>query len=144
MPLIMTLVTLFATLFAFSSLTTSSAAAPRASSASTAKLGKATTSAGDHIFATETRLRAQQPVIVQRPVRGGAELRHANVEVANVGSISAKGVQVYLQQAGGVAYALKGPKELLPRECGTYILNSRVVSGTGSWSVVARCSTCRR
>jgi hypothetical protein len=140
----MTLVTLFATLCVFSSLTTSSAAAPRASSGVSTKLGKAATEAGTQIFATETRLRAQQPVIVQRTVRGGAELRHVNVEVANVGSVSAKGVQVHIQQAGGVAYALKGPKELLPRERGTYILNSRVVGGTGAWSVVSRCSSCRR
>jgi hypothetical protein len=140
----MTLVTLFTTLLAFSSLTLSSFAVPRASSGATTKLGKVTPGAGTQIFTTETRLRAQQPVVVQRTLRGGVELRHANVEVANVGSVSAKGIQVYIQQAGGVAYALKGPKELLPHEHGTYILNSRVVGGTRAWTVQARCSTCRR
>jgi septum formation inhibitor MinC len=144
MPLIATLATLFATLIAFSTLTAPSLADPRTSVGSYAKLAKVARELGAAPAAPETRLRAQQPTIVQRTVRGGAELRHVNVEVANVGSVSAKGIQVYIHQASGIAHALRGPKELLPRQRGTYLLNSRVVGGTGTWSVVARCSTCRR
>jgi len=144
MPLMMTLVKLVATLFAFAGLTTSSAAAPKVSYGGSSKLGRVAAGATPPLSESQTRLRAGQPVIIQRIIRGGAELRHANVEVANVGSVSAKGVQVYLQQSSNVAYALRGPRELSPHERGTYILNSRVLSGTGSWSVVVRCSTCRR
>lgn len=144
MPIILTVALVFATIFTFSSLTTSSAADSRASSGAAIKLGHLASRTRSVLLAPETRLRAGQPVLVRRAIRGGAELRHANVEVANVGSVSAKDVQVYLQQTGGVTYALRGPKELAPRERGMYILNARVFGGTGTWSVMARCSTCRR
>lgn len=124
-----------ATLYIFSALTNSSVAAPKSSRA---------TAVVEVASSVLTRLRAQQPVLVQRNVPGGSELRHANVEVANVGSVAATGVQVHLEHAGGVAYALRGPKKLLPRERGIYTLNARVAAGPGSWRVVARCSSCRR
>jgi hypothetical protein len=135
MPYVFTVVTLLATLFAFSSLTASNAA-PRAR----LKVASVAESAGP----STTRLRAQQPIIVQRAVRGGSELRHANVTVTNVGAATATGVQVHLEQPGGVAYALRGPKKLAPRERALYVLNSRVVGGPGAWTVVAQCTTCRR
>lgn len=135
MPYIFTVVTLLATLFAFSSLTLSNAA-PRARLKDKG--------AAELPAPSVTRLRAQQPIIVQRSVRGGSELRHANVTVTNVGAASATGIQVQLEQAGGVAYALRGPKKLAPRERGLYVLNSRVVGGAGAWTVVAHCTTCRR
>jgi hypothetical protein len=135
MPYLFTVVTVLATLLVFGALSHSDAVprTPRkdASVVEVAEVGV-------------TRLRAQQPVIVQRLVRGGSELRHANVTVTNVGATTATGVQVHLEQAGGVAYALRGPKKLAPRERGLYVLNTRVVAGPAGWTVVTRCTTCRR
>jgi hypothetical protein len=132
-----TILTVLATISLFSSLTANSFAAP--------KRAKAPPVVEADSAQTLTRLRAQQPILVKRTVRGGGvEVRHANVEVANVGSVTASDVQVYLEQVGGVAYALRGPKKLFARQRALYILNSRVVAGAGSWQVVTRCSSCRR
>ena len=135
MPYILTIATVFATLFVFSSLTNSSAASrkPR-QDVSTSRVS----------YDRPTRLRAQQPTLAQKTVRGGVELRHANVEVTNVGSSVASGIQVYLEQAGGIAYSLRGPTKLQPRERGLYTMSKRVIGNSGGWSVVARCSNCRR
>jgi len=90
----------------------------------------------------KTRLRAKTPVIVQRVSRSAREVRYANVEVRNVGSIEASGVQVFLEQQSGIVVAMRGPKKLKAKERAVYFLNSRVVAGSGGWSVVARCANC--
>jgi len=137
MPYLFTIFTVLVTITLFSSLTATSFAAP--------KRAKVVATVEAHSPQTLTRLRAQQPILVKRAVRGGGvEVRHANVEVTNIGSVTASDVQVSLEQAGGVAYAMRGPKKLLARERALYVLNSRVIAGGGSWQVVTRCSSCRR
>ncbi|MFN4896306.1 MAG: hypothetical protein ACK5GN_07245 [Pseudomonadota bacterium] len=135
MPTILTLTTLTLTLITFCTLIASSAAAPRVVRSKTTQ---------NQVAPALTRLRAQQPVVVQQVMKGGGEVRHANVEVSNVGSAVASGIQVYIEQSGGVAYVLRGPSKLHPRERGVYTLRSRVMAGPGSWRVVTRCTTCRR
>jgi hypothetical protein len=93
---------------------------------------------------TFTRLRAAQPVILKRTGKGIVELRHVNVEITNVGSVRATGIQVSFEQNGGLAYTLRGPRTLEPRARAVYLLNSRVLAGQGSWNVVSRCANCWR
>jgi hypothetical protein len=135
MPYIFTLVLVFATLFSFSSLT-----APNAVASNRVR----PTPTPDPAAFVLTRLRAGQPVIAQEVGRGARQVRHANVEVTNVGGAVASNIQVALEQPGGVAYPLRGPKKLQPRERAVYVLSSRGVAGSGSWNVVMRCSNCRR
>jgi len=135
MPYIFTLVLVAAALFSFSSLT-----APSAVASSRVR----PTPTPDSAAFVLTRLRAGQPVIAQEVGRGARQVRHANVEVTNVGGAVASNIQVALEQPGGVAYPLRGPKKLQPRERAVYVLSSRGIAGSGSWNVVMRCANCRR
>jgi hypothetical protein len=90
----------------------------------------------------KTRLRAKTPVIIQRVSRSAREVRYANVEVINVGSTEAAGIQVFLEQQSGIIAVMRGPKKLKAKERAVYFLNSRLVAGPGGWSVVARCGNC--
>lgn len=135
MPYIFTVLLVFAALFSFSSLTASTAVAHK---------GVRPTPTPDTSAFALTRLRAGQPVVAQEVGRGVRQIRHANVEVVNVGGVVANGIQIALEQSGGVAYPLRGPRKLQPRERAVYVLSSRGVAGSGSWNVVLRCSNCRR
>ena len=135
MPYIFTVVLVFAALFSFSSLTASNAVAHK---------GVRPTPTPETASFALTRLRAGQPVVAQEVGRGARQVRYANVEVANVGAVEASGIQVALEQSGGLTYPLRGPRKLQPRERAVYVLSSRGVAGSGSWNVVLRCSNCRR
>lgn len=135
MPYISTIITLLITIFSFSALISSSTATPQGKGKRAHKVSE---------LSQLTRLRADQPVIVQQGVRGGFELRYANVNVTNVGSAVATGIHIHIEQAGGVAYSLRGPAKLQPKERGLYVLSRKVVATPRAWNVIARCSNCRR
>ena len=97
------------------------------------------------MYRARTRLRAQQPVIVQRIGRASREIQHINVQVSNVGAGAASGIDVYVELPGGLSVPLKGPRRLHPGQRALYVLRAKVpILGAGAVRVVCMCEQCWR
>jgi hypothetical protein len=92
-----------------------------------------------------TTLRASPPSRLLGGRIGQRELRFISVQVANVGDVAAKDIQVYVEAASGLSLPLKGPKRLAPHTSAVYATSSRISEQVGFKGYVKTvCSTCRR
>jgi hypothetical protein len=92
-----------------------------------------------------TRLHARAPSVVYVSKRGQTQIEHINVEVTNVGTTAAVGVEVAAEWNGGIAYLLRGARRLGPRQRALYTLGTRrLLVSTGAPRIVARCANCKR
>ncbi len=92
-----------------------------------------------------TRLHAKTPSVVYVSKRGQTQIEHINVEVINVGTTPAIGVEVAAEWNGRIAYLLKGARRLGPGQRSLYTLGARrLFVGSGAPRIVARCGNCKR
>jgi len=92
-----------------------------------------------------TQLRPGTPVFLVSQSSKGAELKHLNVEVKNVGRYPAKGVSVFVEVSSGLMTQLRGASTLAPGQSSIYVLRSRLpVVQSGPVRVISSCANCRR
>jgi hypothetical protein len=92
-----------------------------------------------------TTLRASRPSFVVGGRGGQREVRYLSVEVANIGSVEATGIQVLLAGASALTFPLRGPKKLAAGARGVYVSTVRIPTGVSLQPhAIATCSTCRR
>lgn len=92
-----------------------------------------------------TQLRPDQPTFMVVTNSRGAELRHLNVEVHNIGNHQALEITVFAEVNGKLVFPLRGPTRLLSHQSGLYFLRSRTPLGhEGPVAIIARCANCRR
>jgi hypothetical protein len=92
-----------------------------------------------------TRLRASPPSLLVGGRGGTQEVRYISVEVANVGTVEASGIQVSIPGGAALSFPLRGPKKLGVGMRGTYVSTVRVPVGVSLQPhAIATCSTCRR
>ena len=92
-----------------------------------------------------TTLRASPPSFLVGGRGGNREVRYISVEVSNVGSAEASGIQVSIPGRAALSFPLRGPKKLSPGARSTYVSTVRVPVGVSLQPhAIATCSTCRR